>query len=220
MPIVTFIPERYKQGFENITNLKPKEFTALKEGLSLMALVSNKDTLAAKLSDSKNLEYNVLSEIFDSVGSLIGVAEDDDKTNEIIEDLAEIAIDEKLIKPTDGNRFKERVLFLIQNQHLYYAAKTENLNSEFANLYLSAKIVSDIRPVFGINIDEPPKGAIVIHNLHIHYRAHREDAHKDIYLALDSTDIESMITNLKRAQQKEASLKHIFKKSDMTDLNE
>jgi hypothetical protein len=111
MPIVTFIPERYKQGFENITNLKPKEFTALKEGLSLMALVSNKDTLAAKLSDSKNLEYNVLSKIFDSVGSLIGVAEDDDKTNEIIEDLAEIAIDEKLIKPTDGNRFRERLFF-------------------------------------------------------------------------------------------------------------
>lgn len=61
---------------------------------------------------------------------------------------------------------------------------------------------------------------MIIHNLHIHYKSDDEGDHKDIYLALDSDDIQSLKILLERAENKEKFLKEGLTKAGLTDLNE
>ena len=223
MPVISFIPKRYKDGFEKIASMPDEDFHELSEGLSLTSLVSSTNKLAIKISESKKLDSDILNDIFESIGSLVSYIEDEKdnkEIEEIVEDLSRVAIENGIVKEDQEENFKARALFLFQNQHIYFASKTEELTSEYANIYLNSEIATDIRPIFSRNVEEAPKGAIITHNLHLHYRVHREGDHKDIYLALDSNDINSMIEVLKRAQKKEISLSQIFNKSGITNLNE
>ncbi len=83
MSLISFIPDWYKDGFKELSLMNDEDFYLLKDGLSLTSLVASIGILAKKIADMKNLESDTLQDIFESVGSLVGV----DKTNEIVEDL-------------------------------------------------------------------------------------------------------------------------------------
>ena len=93
------------------------------------------------------------------------------------------------------------------------------LKGESNNVFLSSRIITDIRPIFSLNINETPKAGVVIHNLHIHFSSSDEGAHRDVYFALDSADILALEGLIKRAKDREASLKMIFDKSKVKNLD-
>ena len=61
----------------------------------------------------------------------------------------------------------------------------------------------------------------MLHNLRIHYRGENGD-HKDIVMALDTTDVKSLKKLLDRADQKAETIKELLKHSqiDYLDIEE
>ncbi len=220
MPLISFIPEKYEDGFEKLSLMEDKDFESLTEGLSLISLASSISVLADKISDNKGLDYDDLREIFTSVGSLAPFLDGDQMSKELVKEVSRLAIEGGILESDNKDKFEGRLLFLLTNKHIYYAAKARSLLTEYGSLFISSRVTTDIRPVFDIDISEAPKGGMIVHNLHIHYQCDGEAPHKDIYIALDSLDLKMLKDALLRAEKKEISLQEIFTKSGMTNLNE
>lgn len=218
MPLINGIPDKYLPGFEKLSALENAEFENIKEGLSYTSLTSSLKKLADKIVEVKKVNLSDLQQILTSIGSILPYMERLEVRGEVIEDIANIGEQKGFIK--DKNTFVERLTFLFSNTQIYYASKARELASEYGNIYIDSRLVSDIRPVFGINLEESPKGGMIIHNLHLHYQADVEGDHKDIFLALDAKDVKELKEILIRAEAKEIVLKKIMEKSGLTNLRD
>jgi hypothetical protein len=87
-------------------------------------------------------------------------------------------------------------------------AKALALMQEHERTFCQARIITDIRPVFGSEVSKPPRAVVVAHTLRISY--HEGDERKDFYVALDSDDIESLRELLDRADAKARSLEDVI----------
>jgi hypothetical protein len=88
-------------------------------------------------------------------------------------------------------------------------AKAANVLGEQERVFLSARVMSDIRPVFS---DQPDSvsGAVVTHSLNIHY--HEEGKHRDFFVALAANDLQELKKVIERAERKSATLKSLIEK--------
>jgi hypothetical protein len=90
------------------------------------------------------------------------------------------------------------------------------LNQE--RVFLQSQILTDIRPVFDQTGDavDSVDAAVIVHNLRIHYLV--DSDHKDFYVALDTSDIQSIREMLDRAEAKAECLKRLLKNSGVSYL--
>ena len=218
MPLISAIPEKYIGGFEKLSSLTNEDFEKIKEGISYTSLTFSLKKLADNIVEVKKVNPADLHQIFVSLGSILPYMEKVEAINELIDDIANIGVQKGFIK--DKNTFVERLTFLFSSPQIYYASKARELLTECGNIYIDSRLITDIRPVFGIDLDESPKGAMIIHNLHIHYQADEEGDHKDLFLALDAKDIKTLKDVLNRAEIKEKSLKTVIEKAGLTNLKD
>lgn len=220
MPIISFIPDKYKEGFKKIASIEEDEFNSIETGLTYTSLVSSINVLAKKVADIQGLNLKTVEKIFISIGSLISALDSEKEIPELVENIANVAIDTKIFESESRNIFVKRLSSLLSNKQIYYASKSHYLSLEKENIYIGSRIITDIRPVFDVDLKDSPKGGMIMHTLHIHYRADAESDHKDIFISLKAEDIQSLKENIDRAERKETSLRGIFEKIGMTNLNE
>jgi len=222
MPLIKSIPEKYEDGFKELGLISEIDFSKIKECLSNAPLVSTIEKLSRIISSNKEVELLEveIEEILSSVGSIISLIENKEIIEEIIQDIIFLCEVYELIKEEDKEIFKERISYLINSKQIYYAAKAEALINNYGNVFIQSRTLTDIRPVFDIAIEDGMKAGLIVHNLNIHYQSNEEPFHKDITLVLTTENIKSLIDVLKRAEKKELSLKSIFEKSEMKNLNE
>jgi len=79
--------------------------------------------------------------------------------------------------------------------------------------YASSRILSDVRPVFGDDVDSAPLGAVLVHMLSIHYL--NLDELNTFVVALDEKDVEELLEVLQRAKRKSKTLKDELLKTDV-----
>lgn len=84
-------------------------------------------------------------------------------------------------------------------------AKALSVMVDHTRAFRDARILTDFRPVFRSNPNEPPAAAVIIHTLKIEYKADHQD--KDFFLALDSMDLDRLAKLVMRAKLKEKALK-------------
>lgn len=97
--------------------------------------------------------------------------------------------------------FFDRVLFLDKPTRLL--AKGSYLLAGHACTYGNARVITDLRPIFGAELGAP-LAAIIQHSLEIH--VHKGAKGEDLYVVLDGQQVEKLIEVLKRAKVKEAQL--------------
>jgi hypothetical protein len=83
-------------------------------------------------------------------------------------------------------------------------------------VFYSARILTDLRPVFNESGDAI-EAAVIIHNLCIHYG--HDDDHWDFYVALDTSDIQSLRDVLDRADKKAGSVEELLRRSGVSYLD-
>ena len=212
MAIVNTIPDRYKNGFREIVKIKKTDFENVKRALPSTNPVLTLKELVEQITEINKQEYSNLYNILKSAGSLTPFIEDNN-IEELIVDITNISLREKIIKEEDKQIFEERLLFLLREKNIFYAGRGQILATEKSNVFISARIITDFRPIFGLQINELPECGMIIHDLHLHYRGDSEDNHKDIFLALDRNDIKILKETLIRAEKKEENLRDVFKNS-------
>lgn len=213
MPLISFIPKRYEEGFRKIAALEEEDFQLIKQALERTQLVSSIGKLIMHVVEISGSNEDDIEDIFLSVGSLISFLESEDVYAEVVTDVTMAGYVGGLFE--NKGQFHDRLSYLIKCKQIYYSYKANHLATEYGNVFLSSRIATDIRPVFSANLEDAPRAAMVIHNLHIHFQSDEEDKHKDIFFALDSDDLKTLKNAIIRAEQKEIGLKKVFENSGM-----
>jgi hypothetical protein len=135
-------------------------------------------------------------------------------------DAAEATGDASL-KPKDGNwddfkAFLCKILSL--EKTLGISSKAQEIMLEHGHIFCRARIVTDLRPVFGSRVEGGPIAGIIVHSLKLTYHESGNPDTKDTYLALDHKDMEKLRELLVRASRKEKSLKATAKKGGVNVL--
>ena len=98
------------------------------------------------------------------------------------------------------------------------SAKATDIRSEYKHVFCTARILTDLRPVYGRDVEERPSAGVVVHEAKITYHDSGEEQTKDFYVALDNDDIQQLKKLLDRATRKEASLKTSARKGGINVL--
>ena len=89
------------------------------------------------------------------------------------------------------------------------AAKAGYVLTQHERIFVNARILTDVRPIFHSEVSETPGAATIIHMLRITERDnHRQQT--DTYFALDSNDLRLLKELIDRAQKKEATIRSLM----------
>ena len=219
MPLISYIPDEYEDGFIEIAKIKDEDFKKIEAGLAKVTLTSSIKKLALDVGNSSQIHHLPIEDIFSSVGALIEFLEGRDDIEKLAADVASLISSKELVHEQIDN-FEKRLIVLLNDTKIYYAHKSRKLMTENVNNFISCRVVSDIRPVFDFDIEQDPIAGVITHTLHIHYDSELSGIHKDFFICLDSFDIKTLIETLLRAEKKEEVLSRLLKKSGITDLND
>lgn len=144
---------------------------------------------------------------FEAITSLHRVrAYSEVSTSEFISDVCESLREHGDLPPSEEPKFRTRLAQVLDIEVLSVAGKAVALHTEYENLFCSARILTDARPVFGADPSAPPSAMIIMHTLKLDYHSGSAGHIHEFYVALGSHDIGELQDVLMRAQQKADSL--------------
>lgn len=122
-----------------------------------------------------------------------------------------------LISPSvDWGDARKRIGDLLDVQPLALTAKSFDVLSEHERMFCDARILTDIRPVFAVDVDHEPDALVLVHELRLSY--HQAGEMKAVYIAMDSGDLRELYEVLERAFKKERSIEGLAAKSGVQVL--
>jgi hypothetical protein len=213
VPAPLKIPDRYKPGMSLLASLSDESFLEVFNALQHAPPASrdHRELSACIAPEIKTRGTKELTQLLDTLTSLYRLR---GRMNLAPEKLAE---DVYAASSTDENTkvqgdraslFKERLAKFVSLESLNVVfAKAKELQLEAERILCDARILTDLRPVFGSNVGDYPSAMIIVHTLKLGY--HDSDAvkHKEMFIALDSEDIVKLKDVLIRAEEKTKTLK-------------
>lgn len=112
---------------------------------------------------------------------------------------------------------RSRLTKLLNLPSVALPAKGRFLLIDHANYMHSARIFTDIRPVFGDDVHQSPATALVVHTLKMQYHQGEADT-RNFFVVLDSADLDELSSVIERARAKEKSVKVLLESTGMIPL--
>ena len=203
------IPDRYKPGIVVLANLPDEVFSKIEASLQTAPSKKEQKELTAWLStEASNVTPVNLKRLIETVASLYRLKV---KSGVSAEQLATAVADsaskdDEVKVPADIVRSRLASLLDIPSLELI-DAKAKELQLESERTFCDARIVTDLRPVFGGNVSDSPEAMIIVHTLKLGYHDSRSQQHNEMFIGIDADDIATLIDILKRAQEKTKTLK-------------
>lgn len=121
---------------------------------------------------------------------------------------------------TDKHRptFKANLLTLLGSEHFLTISKAYDLATDDERTFCDARIITDLRPVFGTPIEDGPKGTVIVHLLKIGYHEGNK-RHQAFHVALDSPDLKELKRVIERAESKAAAIKSKLKDTHVLGIS-
>jgi len=217
---VVTIPEPYQAGVSTLAKLPDSVYTRLREALSRApaTFTNQRELLAWITSEVTAIPPTELVRVIRTLASLYRLRSR--QPNVTVQDLAkDVAIAARDIPNFvigDGVDLSKRLAELLAMESLNTTAlKAKELQLESERTFCEARVITDIRPVFGESIDDPPT-MMIVHNLKIGFH---EPGHKDIYVALDAADISALQKTLQRAEEKAKKLHSILESTGLRSID-
>jgi hypothetical protein len=113
-----------------------------------------------------------------------------------------------------SSRIKKLLSF---DKTIAVTTKAFDVMTEHKHTFCSARILSDIRPVF-TDTPDSASAAVIIHTLQIGFHESGTGEHKEFYVALDTNDIQKLKEVIERAEKKTVALSSIIKGSKLPYL--
>ena len=108
------------------------------------------------------------------------------------------------LEPVDRKALRERLTRLLSLHNVVRTAKVVDLADEHQRIFHSARIITDVRPVFADDPTQPPDGVITFHMLKLEIFA--SGRVEDIFVALDDSDLAELKFAVDRASDKTKTL--------------
>lgn len=215
------IPDDYKSGISTIISLSEKDLNTLTQVFEEAPVVLNVREFNQKIVPKIDfLESPKTNNLVDTIGSLYELRSSlNISTEEFVDEIVDVinSVNDESLKLSDENveEFKKRLNSLLNINSLSIRTKAANLIVDHQIIFRDAKLISDIRPIFGNDVEEKPIATVLVHTLKIEYIENNEL--KDFHIALDDKDVAKLITLLKRTQIKTESIKEFIKKTDLVN---
>jgi hypothetical protein len=217
------IPESAYSALEHLIHCPPQEFEAFLNALSKAEPSLDQDQFWTHVAThlpqmDRALVRDILHEILQMDESRSRTdMEIEEFAEEVAEALAGNTSDKLQFKPGDEKTLKDRLVKIFEGRTgLEISMKAMGVVLDQDRVFLHARILTDIRPVFNEDGDTV-HAAVIIHNLRIHYVVDSE--HKDFYVALDASDIRALREALDRAETKAQSLRTMLKTTGVSYLD-
>jgi hypothetical protein len=94
-------------------------------------------------------------------------------------------------------------------------AVATDLQTQNGRNYQSARIVTDVRPVFGEDLDADPSGAVIVETLQVQTWTRDGDTEL-IFVSMDEADLKQLHATVERALKKTATLKRFIDETGMS----
>jgi hypothetical protein len=215
------IPERYKTGVVKLAKLSEDSFDQMVSALKGVGPKLFPDNLARQVTSKiKGVSPEDVSEMIATIMSLSSHRVHDESTpEELAEQVVEAAIEAELPIDLEKGRsvLATRLIKFFELNTLFVSAKALGILLSNENLFCSARILTDIRPVFGSDPKTVPTAAVMVHMLDLSY--HKDGDLKHLFVAMDSLDLDTLREALDRAESKTESLKPLIKKAGVEFLD-
>jgi hypothetical protein len=210
------IPKQYQDGLQKLVELENEQAERLIAALrNEEPALLRRDFVSRVASHIADVDRSNLWNMMDSLFflcSMRGVSED--PTSEFAQAISESS--DLTVSAETGERFKGFLSQILDIASVPLTAKANDILAESEHILYNARILTDIRPIFGKDESAEPDAAMIVHILKVHYDDNGE--HKDFFLTLDSDDIEMLQYLLFRASEKEKSLRSFLDKSQLRYL--
>jgi hypothetical protein len=217
------IPKKFESGLAELLTLPDEIISEIIQAIEHAPLVSRHGDLVEAVSKGvKNSPKETLDQIISVLTSLSLIRSNANLSikkiaTDVTESMQKSSSDVLQSTEEGYERFKLRLEKLLSSKALYITAKAKEISQEYEHTFCSARVLTDLRPIFSEEVGETPIAGVVIHNLKLVH--HSEEEHKEFYVALDSEDIASLIQSLQRAQEKAKSLDLLFKSANLLQIN-
>jgi hypothetical protein len=214
------IPKQHLPSVAKILQLSDAAVDELISALSSTTISAEAATMAEKVAGSvSSISSEDLTEILETIYSFYHVREFAEVTRaRFIRDLVDNLVSnpdfslKKADAPIVGKRFQR----LLNVRTLNILSKAIRLQRDGERIYCDAKIISDIRPVFGDDIEKGPASAVITHTLKLSY--HEMGEHKEFFIVLDEQDLVVLQETIGRAQSKKEALNNLLKLANIPRL--
>jgi hypothetical protein len=217
------IPERYQAGIAKLITLPDDGIEELLSILNETPLSLNLDSIKDYIiSQISSIPEDDIDEIISALDSLYIIQDElsapiQEFSEQVLQAMAEAENSVLHLESSHHEHFKDRLTKLMNGKLLRLVVKSRDILFEQERTFGSARVLSDIRTVFGDHTESAPDAAIIVHMLKIHYI--QDNQHKEFFVALDTGDIDLLIDTLIRAQEKAETLKSLLAAANVPYIN-
>lgn len=215
------IPAAFRPGFEYLAGLDEAVFDAFKQRLEDAKPALLPGRLAEQVALGGGFDRKAVEDAIVAALSLLPLAENvQGSLSELIENVAQST--ELTLKDSSRlgrERLATRLRTLLAVPTVTVSAKALSVVTAHEHPFHRARILSDIRPIFGADASEVPPAAAVIHTLDVGF--HRRDGSVESFqVAMDLVDLGRLKAAVTRAEKKDAQLREMCRRAGVSLLDE
>lgn len=209
MPAKIRVPKRYYDGLAALLRLDDIQAQVLSTAIEEVSPSTTSSDFASK-GNVGTIDASDASKIYDALRSIYVVRSAENSTPEVfvarLLDAMTAADDDRLHVSADKREdIQRRLLRLIAAPSLSVAAKSQDLSHDFERTFCTAKVLTDLRPVFKENAKDTPVGFMVINTLRLDIHEHGD--HSAIFVGLSEDDLTTLRDAVVRALEKSETLR-------------
>lgn len=208
------VPPRHRAHLGRLADLSSEERSQLVEALTALpaftAMPDVAERLKAVITSETIEEARALAEALIALSAQRAVWSARDLA-------ARVARSEDLAVTEDRrDSFADFLAELIEAKALVTMGKAIDVMTEHAHVYQSARLMTDIRPIFRDEPDAKPTGAALIGLLVLNHTTNGR--RQSIHVAMDRADLHELRTVVDRAITKMDSLRSFLDKAELTNF--
>lgn len=113
-------------------------------------------------------------------------------------------------------RLSARLASLLTAESLVLIAKAIDLRQDQQRVFHTARILTDLRPIFSDDVNSPPVGTVAFHELKLEY--YEDGDIRSIFVGLSEEDLNALSRAVERAQSKSAAIAKWTLGSDLRQI--
>jgi len=216
------VPQSQVEGLKALVRLSPEAKGRLLKALRETQPTLQRNKIEETATRSSGIPAGDVHEIMKVLTTLYIVREERAvPLDKFVEELCVAATETKAPELTltgkARDEFRDYMRELLSlDRTVGVTAKALSLLNEYKLRFCGARIMTDLRPIFGSDPSKLPLANVLVHTLRIQY--HQGQNLEEEYVALDTSDVKELRLLLDRALQKEAALEELSKAAGLLCL--
>lgn len=211
MARVLTLSESVQRGVSTIWSLQDLAADELGKALQTAHLVSVDGDLADQVAlEVDTIARSAIDEIIETLSRLSGIASDasvplEDFCVDVYAAMRSSEDHTLDLSESEEARFRARLKSLLSAESISLSGRARLVFTEHEHYLCYARIMTDVRPIFGESVEKQPIGATIVHTLKLAYHEAKEI--REFFVALDGDSLDRLSDLIERAQRKATSLK-------------